>query len=93
VEHPSNGDIDKLKALILKLDKIIFKLDPASGIHTNLATTLAKIEYDVSSLRNLAMGQAEIIYSRTSSSYLKRVVKSILNTMSIDDALRESRTQ
>ena len=89
MEHSSNRDIVKLTALILKLDKIIVNLDPASGIHANLATTLAKIKYDVSSLRNLVIGQAEVIFSQTSNSYLKEIVKSVMNTMSVDDALLE----
>lgn len=89
MNHPSNNDLEKLQAVILALDKIIFKFDPTSGMHTNLATTLAKIKYDVDSLQNFAVAQANFIYSRTSSTYLKGVVNSLLDTMSVDETLAE----
>jgi len=75
--------------LILEFDKIIFKLDPESGLHINLKTTLAKIKYDLDALQNFVLGQAEIIYSMTLSSYLKGVVNSVLDSMSVDDTLVE----
>jgi len=69
MNYPSNNDLEKLQDVILALDKIIFKLDPNSGMQTNLTTTLAKIKYDVDSLENFAIAQARFIYSRTSSTY------------------------
>lgn len=89
MDHISNRDIKKLHELILELDKIVFKLDPESGIHTNLPTTLAKIKYDIESVQNLVIGQAKFISSRTSSLYLKDVVNSLLNSMSVDETLAE----
>lgn len=88
-KHSSNTDLDKLRDLILEFDKIVFKLDSASGIHTNLKTTLAKIKHDVDALQNFAVGQAQVICSLTNSSYIKGVVNSALDTVSVDDTLAE----
>ncbi len=89
MNHPSNNDLEKLQAVIMALDKIIFKYDPTCGMHTNLATTLAKIKYDVDSLQSFAISQSSFIYSRTSSSYLKGVVNSVFDSMSVDETLAE----
>jgi hypothetical protein len=89
MDHVSNRDIEKLHDLILVFDKMVFKLDPESGIHTNLPTTLAKIKYDITSLQNLVVSHAQFIYSRTPSSYLKATVNSVLDSMSVDDTLAE----
>ena len=87
MNHPSNTDIDKLRLLITQFDEIIFKLDPTSGTHINLKTTLAKIKNDVASLQNFAKGQAQFICSQTTDSYLKGVANSVFDSMSVEAAL------
>ena len=87
MNHPSNSDFAKLQDLILEFDKIIFRLEPTSPIHTNLNTTLDKIKDDVGSLQNFLNGQAKIICSLTSSAYLKGLVNSVLDSASVDETL------
>ena len=89
MEHISNRDIDKLHELILELDKIIFKLKPDADVHTELIGILAEIKFDIDGLQHLVGQQAGLICKLTSSSYLKGVVNSVLDSMSVDDTLAE----
>jgi len=89
LDHISNRDTDKLHELILQLDKIIFKLKPDAEVHTQLKFVLAEIKYNVEELQNLVEEQAGLIYRATSSTYLKGVVNSVLDSMTVDNTLAE----
>ena len=89
MDHISNRDIEKLHQLILELDKIIFKLKPDATVHTEQKNILAEIKYDIEGLQDLVEEQAAIIYQATPSTYLKGVVNSVLDTMSVDETLAE----
>ena len=89
MDHISNRDIDKLHELILQLDKIIFKLKPDAGMHTELKSILAEIKFGIDGLQHLVEQQAGLICQLTPSSYLKAVVNSVLDSMSVDDTLAE----
>ncbi len=89
MDHVSNRDIDKLHDLILQLGKIIFKLKPDADLHTELKNILAEIKFDIDGLQHLVEQQAGVIYQLTPSSYVKGVVNSVLDSMSVDDTLAE----
>jgi hypothetical protein len=82
----SNTDVDKLHALIAEMDKTLYRLSP--GANTGfVAGQLPKIKHDIDQLQDFVTELGKIIYPLTPSSYLKGVVNSVLDTMSVDDAL------
>ena len=89
MDHLSNRDIDNLQALILELDKIIFKLNPEAELHTELKNILAEIKFDIEALQDLVERQADLIYQATPSTYLKGVVNSVFDTISVEETLAE----
>jgi len=89
LEHISNRDIDKLHDLILQLDRIVFKLKPDADLDTELKNILSEIKFDIDGLQRLVVQQAVLIYQLTPSSYVKGVVNSVLDSMSVDDTLAE----
>ena len=89
MEHISNRDIDKLHDLILQLDRIVFKLKPDADLDTELKNILSEIKFDIDGLQRLVVQQAVLIYQLTPSSYVKGVVNSVLDSMSVDDTLAE----
>jgi hypothetical protein len=89
LDHISSRDIDKLHELILQLDKIIFKLKPDADVHTELKGFLSEIKFDIDGLQHPVEQQAGLIIQLTPSSYLKGVVNSVLDSMSVDDTLAE----
>ena len=82
----SNNDVDKLHALILEMDKALYRLSPGATT-LSIAGQLQNIKHDVDQLQDFVIELAKIIYPLTASSYLKGVVNSVLDTMSVDDAL------
>jgi hypothetical protein len=82
----SNTDVDKLHALMAEMDKTLYGLSPG-GNTISVASQLPKIKQDVDQLQDLVIELAKVIYPLTPSSYLKGVVNSVLDTISVDDAL------
>ena len=82
----SNNNVDKLHALIVEMDRTLYRLSPGANT-LSVAGQLPKIKDDVDQLQDFVIELGKIIYRLTPSSYLKGVVNSVLDTMSVDDAL------
>ena len=91
MQDRSNFDREKLLDLILEMEKSLFRISPGAN-HGSVAGQLPKIKDDVDELQGFVIELAKIIYSLTPSSYLKGVVNSVIDTISVDDALNDLRS-
>lgn len=83
MEHASNNDVDKLRAIVFEMDKIIRALSPRKTMPFD------KSIRDVDTLQEIIRERGKIIYDLTPSSYLKGVVNSVFDTTSVDESLED----
>ncbi len=87
----SNYQIEKLQDLVVEMDKTLYGLSPGFEMPSVFAQ-LSMIGDEIDLLHDLVIELGQTIYPLTSSSFLKGVVNSVLDTMSVDTALDDLKT-